>query len=132
MEMAFYYPFILLVERPKGFQCREKTVLFKAKSSHLLVRLIRENHNINLIHILQCNEIPSVFKHYEQYFFGLHVDHCLSIIIENSSEWYQNWKSICMTIHTKLFCHLKAEVSWHCSFSKIQVSYKCHMILEKF
>lgn len=48
MEMGLYYPFIFLVERPGGFQFSEKTVLFEAKSSHLLVSLIGENCNVNL------------------------------------------------------------------------------------
>lgn len=57
MEMAFCYPFIFLVERSRGFQCSEKTVLIKAKSSHLLLSLIRASRNIKLTHIFQCNEI---------------------------------------------------------------------------
>lgn len=85
MEMALCFPFIFLVERSRGFQCSEKTVLIKAKSSHLLLNLIKTSHNIKLTHIFQCNEIYLSLNIINGTFSGVHIDQCLSVITENPS-----------------------------------------------
>lgn len=56
MEMAVSLLFSWL----KGlevFNVVRKQYSFKAKSSHLLLGLIKTSHNIKLTHIFQCNEI---------------------------------------------------------------------------
>lgn len=40
----------------------EKTVLFKENSSHLLITITEENHNIDLVHMFKCNETLSVLE----------------------------------------------------------------------